>query len=755
MRHPLSSASTSIITATALAILATVAGCTTTRDIDVPDVYVPFDVGPYDGGADARFPDPTIDPCMDPGGTIGEACTTDEQCSDGCYCNGRESCGAGGTCVAGADPCVDSVDCTDEACLEETDTCFHMPNHAMCSDMLACNGYEQCDRLLGCVPGAPLYCNDESSCTVDACSDTEGCVYTPRDLDGDGFVSGSCGGEDCDDDPRYGTMIYPGAVEVCDNRRDDDCDGRRDFTDSDCAPMNDTCELATILPARSGTYSGSTAGLTSNYVLGCGPGSGPDAVFRFTLTEPHDVRLAVSGVASATIVLRPFAMCATGPDEKCASGAAPSVLRRSLPAGDWAIIVRSTGGGGPFDLSMMITDPTPVPLVDRCNAMTETIVAPGGTVRGRFEEVGDDYTLSCHSGSFRDAAYRFTITEPQDVFITGSTTGGPFGTPTTYVSLLTDCSNPMTTQICQAQTSINIRRRSLPAGTYYILIESSAADAVEWSITVNIMPPAARAPGDACTTAVPITLADAGGGRYVGTGMADLVTAELDSGTSCGGGTGTSRDLFFYFDIPATGPSGGPRDITLTTNGAGFHYVSLQTACGVTGSDLRCRTGSGAFAQSWRSLAPGRYYVTVATTLSAGTVTAEIDSRPGTPVPPNDRCSGAIVLTNGASRRDTLIGFEDDLAGCTGSGYPDAFYTFTLAARQRVIVSVDAGPTTARRVYLTLRSSCSAGANLQCVNGDPTATINTVLDPGTYSLFVEQTATTASDFNISYIELPP
>ena len=270
----------------ALGLLFAVGGCTTTGVEDLPDVVILLDGGDDDAGMDAGFPDPVVDTCVDPGGTLGTTCSEDAECDDGCYCNGVEAC-TGGECVVGTDPYENEVGpdtgapldiaCTDEACLEETNACFHMPNHAVCSDGLACNGYEQCDRRMGCVAAPPLYCNDERSSptSVDSCDDSMGCVFTPRDLDGDGFVAGTpCGGEDCDDDPRYGTEIDPGAVEVCDNRRDDDCDGRRDYNDSgDCIPTDNTCDAATILPARSGTYSGSTATLTSNYPLACSSGS--------------------------------------------------------------------------------------------------------------------------------------------------------------------------------------------------------------------------------------------------------------------------------------------------------------------------------------------------------------------------------------------------------------------------------------------------------------------------------------------------
>ena len=103
------------------------------------------------------------------------------------------------------------------------------------------------------------------------------------------FFAGRYAAAPPDDDPRFGTLIYPGASENCTNRRDDDCDGQRDYNDGSCTPMNDTCGPTAVALPGAGTYSGSTRGLRSDYTLSCTGGSS-DAVFTFTLTEPRDVR---------------------------------------------------------------------------------------------------------------------------------------------------------------------------------------------------------------------------------------------------------------------------------------------------------------------------------------------------------------------------------------------------------------------------------------------------------------------------------
>ncbi|NCQ61276.1 MAG: hypothetical protein GW913_11505, partial [Myxococcales bacterium] len=114
-----------------------------------------------------------------------------------CFCNGAELC-IEGVCTAGAAPCTDAIDCTTETCLEDSRECVFHADDAMCSDGDACNGAEVCDRVVGCRAAAPLYCNDEDSCTFDSCDPATGCLFSPRDLDGDGFTDGRCGGDDCE-----------------------------------------------------------------------------------------------------------------------------------------------------------------------------------------------------------------------------------------------------------------------------------------------------------------------------------------------------------------------------------------------------------------------------------------------------------------------------------------------------------------------------------------------------------------------------
>jgi len=709
-----------------------VAACTVGEPRGLPpEGFPPFDAGM--GEVDGGDADGGVGSCAS-GATIGMECANDAQCNDGCFCNGVETCDEG-LCVAGALDCADALDCTMDVCDEENDRCLHEPNHEVCQDEDACNGAEVCDptggdvEAGGCRGAAPLYCNDEDSCTVDACDTETGCTYTPRDLDGDGFTDGRCGGMDCNDDPRDGMEIFPGAEEDCLNRRDDNCDGMRDFLDPGCIPTNGTCDTARLIDGP-GTYSGATRSLAADTELRCRT-SGPDAFFRFTLSETMDVRATASGGSGTAIAIRRWSQCEDGPELACNEFTPATVLARSLPAGDYAIVVKQASAGI-FDLNVRFEDPTEIPPVDLCSAGTVD-VSEGGTFTGMFAEVEDDYRLSCHSGSWRDAVYTFTIDEPKDVTLDLSTSGSGF--TTSYLALVTSCDDPETTLSCSAARPAQVRRRDLPAGTYWVLIESSNMSATTWQLDVLIEDPAPRQPGDVCSSAIDIT--DAGG-------SAMLDGAELDSGTSCGGTSTAFRDVYFSFELDEL------RDVELSTIvPSGSTYVSLSpAACGVIGAEQRCRSGT-VLTQNFRSLPAGLYYVTVSTSGRTGNVLASITTSEPTPIPPNDRCDGAIdVSPPGYSSRDTLIDFEDDVSGTSCFSCPDAIYQLTLDAPGEPLISVrraDGMGTSAIRT--TLRDGCASGTQLATDNGNPSV-INTPLEAGTYYLIVESSTSTVSDYEI-------
>jgi len=110
----------------------------------------------------------------------------DLACDDFLPCNGIETC-VGGECVAGeAIVCDDAVPCTVDACDENTGLCIAVAVDDNCDDGNFCNGAETCDAVTDCQAGIPIACDDGVSCTDDSCDEgSDACAFEPVHASGD------------------------------------------------------------------------------------------------------------------------------------------------------------------------------------------------------------------------------------------------------------------------------------------------------------------------------------------------------------------------------------------------------------------------------------------------------------------------------------------------------------------------------------------------------------------------------------------
>ncbi len=691
------------------------------RDVPRADAPTP----PDDAG-----PPPTCEPDLH----IGASCESDLDCDDACFCNGREVC-SGGTCVAGSDPCS-AATCATSACTE-TDHCTAVGDDALCDDGDPCNGAERCDTEDGCRAGAPPSCNDSDVCTIDSCMAGVGCVYEPFDGDGDGEPSRTCGGNDCDDrDPA----IAPGASEVCDNGRDDNCDGVIDIAAPECALDNDTCATAEVLsPADLATtrYRRSTVGFASDVTMTCTPSAtdtrrnAPDAMFRFTLTETRDVILGVEGLAyNAGIILREASECASGDDLQCqvtsSSSAPPTLIYRSLPAGDYAIIVK-TRTEGTFTLAVTLGPATQ----NRDFCAPDVIdVSAGGTFSGAIDN--DDYVFSCHSttsSTYDDAAHQFVVPpgEFRDLHAT-VTVRSPTGTTTGYLQLTSDCDDAdATTSACDSGSSTvpaEIDAPGLGPGTYYLLVEGAYTTAGSGSYVLNVelTPSTGRAEGDACDAGVPVALTE---GVASSVDLATLA-ATPDEDPFCGANRPGYRDAFFTFDLTEE------RDVVIETTSTARHWLGVSSTCGVVDAVLDCAgSSSGAVNRRFVRVGAGTHYVSISTLAAEGELSVTMTTLPATPRPANDLCAGALPIADGTpADLDFLVYEDDEVVGCSAASDLDAYYTFTLATPRFVSLRAE-GATS-----MALISGACGTAPTGCVSGS-LPQIGEVLPAGTYVVLVE------------------
>ncbi len=127
-------------------------------------------------------------------------------CSDGNACNGTESCGAAG-CVAGtALSCADGNACNGPETCDPAKGCVPGAPLSCEDDSNVCNGSESCQAASGCLSVGALNCDDGKACTTDSCDATLGCQHvldlavpccnTNADCDdGNACTSEACGND--------------------------------------------------------------------------------------------------------------------------------------------------------------------------------------------------------------------------------------------------------------------------------------------------------------------------------------------------------------------------------------------------------------------------------------------------------------------------------------------------------------------------------------------------------------------------------
>jgi hypothetical protein len=153
-------------------------------------------------------------------------CEVDEECDNGLYCDGAETC-VDGNCQPGIPvDCTDGLDCTTDSCNESTDSCDFTPDNAVCADGNFCNGNEICDAVNGCMAGEPVscpddgvFCNGTESCdeAVDSClSSGNPCPQGTncREIP-DGYICDELPVEGCKSDAECDDGIFCNGTETC------------------------------------------------------------------------------------------------------------------------------------------------------------------------------------------------------------------------------------------------------------------------------------------------------------------------------------------------------------------------------------------------------------------------------------------------------------------------------------------------------------------------------------------------------------
>ncbi|MBI5507907.1 MAG: putative metal-binding motif-containing protein [Deltaproteobacteria bacterium] len=137
--------------------------------------------------------------------------------------------GAGEACSGGIDDnCDGRIDAADPLC---PSGCVDTDQDGY--DSAACGGSDCDDSEPRVHPGAVEGCSDGGDDDCNGLVDDldPACPAGCADGDGDGYRSGACGGQDCDDSSR---AVFPDAGERCNDGVDNDCNGLKDGADPEC-----------------------------------------------------------------------------------------------------------------------------------------------------------------------------------------------------------------------------------------------------------------------------------------------------------------------------------------------------------------------------------------------------------------------------------------------------------------------------------------------------------------------------------------
>lgn len=631
--------------------------------------------------------------------------------------------------------CDDRVDCTVDSCIEGL--CRNLPRNEACQDGFVCNGEEKCDPRDGCVNGEPyMGCFDGDPCTADKCVEPDPdtpprCQYDPLDRDGDTYVDARCGGEDCNDvDP----LSYPGAMERCGDRNDNNCDGLTDADDPVCQMNFDSCDSPReLVPGVS--WEAFTAGSTNDIDVSCDSSSYRDVAFYFDVTEPSDVMVSVDARDVMVYVAIETECGVPASELRCLSNYQVSIFERDMEAGRYYVVVSyydDPSDGVTYSTFIIRLDVWPAGEPDpgdTCDVPID-LTLPAYLV-GDLTRMDDDIRLSCSwRGGWADQVFRFALESTKDVTVDVSSIRAY-----RHVAIQASCADPAAPLACDWGYPFHRRLAGLAAGTYYIWVESAAPG--EFTLAVTATDPAAPPANDTCAGAIDVSA----GGSFEGT----LMGAADDYASRCASFR-THRDVAYVLTLPTD------KAVSLTLTGyyGLMPYLVVLTDCADPATERTCQWYGFPTVVGYGLLPAGTYYILVE---GAEEGEFRLDVRVTDPVDP---CAGLAVIDATTTVRGTTIGEFNDFesSSCGGRG-PDRAYELRLASPASVVAEITAG---SYDTVLHLRSACADPATEIVCNDDSVdllSRITTSLAAGTYYLIVDGFASSSAGTYTLRVDITP
>ncbi len=451
-------------------------------------------------------------------------------------------------------------------------------------------------------------------------------------------------------------------------------------------PSNDNCATATMLTVGSDlSCSSPVAGTTidaTQSLAGCVGTADDDVWYSFVATGSNHSIIVNNTGGNTDIVTQVFDSCG-GASLVCQDTPnSPINLTGLVPSTTYYFRIYTYSSTTTIRTSFTVcvgTPPAP-PANDTCagalplaesantscaNAVSGTTVSATPSASGTCSTSGKDVWYAFIP--LTTGNYNFSVSEVTD-----------YGTSTTYVTLYSgECGS--TTQIGTSCTTTSISDVALTASTtYYVVVRTTSTTAgVDFSLCAYPTPPPPV--NDTCEGALTLT-------ESADSTCANVVSGTTVSATPSSSGTcsAVGKDVWYAFTPSQTNEY--IFGVTETQDfGTSSTYLSVYS--GSCGSTTQVGTGCSSSSATLALTAGTPYYVVVRSTSTTAGVNFNLCAYPKPPVPANDACSGANVITAlpyNFSQTDGISATNNDgfITACNGITTPGSmndglWFTFT------------------------------------------------------------------------------
>ena len=253
----------------------------------------------------------------------------------------------------------------------------------------------------------------------------------------------------------------------------------------DAMPRNEGDACSTAVDVTDATATLPLDMLELDTGTGCGgtSASNRDGSFSFTLTETRDVILETN--VGAIHYLSVATECGNPATETFCTSGTPGLSERLLRVepGTYWVTVSTALSAGDLEVTARTEDPTFPPANDDCSA--PTALEDGVEVRGNLLGASDA-ELSCGPDGSRDAFHVLELSEARNVTLVARRTDG--GTEPIYLGLRSMGCDVSPEDACVSGVPA-LLNRTLEAGTYHVLVESTASFAGPYSLIAYLAAP--------------------------------------------------------------------------------------------------------------------------------------------------------------------------------------------------------------------------------------------------------------------------